>query len=140
MLCYFCYVLFDIRRNEDISREDAHYHIHDIHMYLPTKSKICIIYCPLPHQSLENGLGVSLLCTCAAFSPFAKLNRYFLRMTHHSLMYHTQQRGSISITSAMTFQYQILLFPHHITSHHKQPNPSITNDLPYSSTPINDLS
>ena len=28
-----------------------------------------MIYCPLPHQSLWERLGVSLSCTCAAFSP-----------------------------------------------------------------------
>ena len=35
-----------------------------------------MIYCPLPHQSLWER-GVSLSCTCVAFSPFAKLNRFF---------------------------------------------------------------
>ena len=29
-----------------------------------------MIYCPLPHQSLWERLGVSLSCTCVAFSPF----------------------------------------------------------------------
>ena len=28
-----------------------------------------MIYCPLPHQSLWERLGVSLSCTCVAFSP-----------------------------------------------------------------------
>jgi hypothetical protein len=34
----------------------------------------CMIYCPpTPPELCENGLGVSLLCTCAAFSPFCKI-------------------------------------------------------------------
>ena len=44
---------------------------------------ICYYLLPTPPPNLcENGLGVSLLCTCEAFSPFAKLNRFFTKNVH----------------------------------------------------------
>ena len=63
LFCHLCYSISTIRR--PISREDAH------RMYprYPRVFLYVIIYCPLPHQSLWERLGVSLSCTCAAFSP-----------------------------------------------------------------------
>ena len=71
LLCHLCYRYLPLRR--PISRQDAH------RMYprYPRVFLYVIIYCPLPHQSLWERLGVSLSCTCVAFSPFAKLNRIF---------------------------------------------------------------
>ena len=71
ILCYyivfFCFAIcvtryLPLRRH--ISRENAH------RMYprYPRVFLYVIIYCPLPHQSLWERLGVSLSCTCAAFS------------------------------------------------------------------------
>ena len=55
-----------LHRRRPISREDAH-------LMYPRYPRVfflyVMIYCPLPHQSLWERLGVSLLCTCVAFSP-----------------------------------------------------------------------
>ena len=68
ILFFFCFAIYVIRYQpirRPISREDAH------RMYprYPRVFLYVIIYCPLPHQSLWERLGVSLSCTCAAFSP-----------------------------------------------------------------------
>ena len=69
ILCsFYCFAICVTRYlplRRPISREDAH------RMY-PRYLRVflyVIIYCPLPHQSLWERLGVSLSCTCAAFSP-----------------------------------------------------------------------
>ena len=49
---------------------------------------------PTPPPNLcENGLGVSLSCTCVAFSPFAKLNRFFPKKST------TNRKGTASKSS-----------------------------------------
>ena len=56
-----------------ISREDAH-------LMYPRYLRVFLyvmIYCPLPHQSLWERLGVSLLCTCVAFSPLCLIKTMF---------------------------------------------------------------
>jgi hypothetical protein len=67
ILFFFCFAIYVTRyppTRRPISREDAH------RMYprYPRVFLYVIIYCPLPHQSLWERLGVSLSCTCAAFS------------------------------------------------------------------------
>ena len=76
-IVFFQFLLFCATRylplQRPISREDAHW------MY-PRYIRVFLyvmIYWPLTHQSLWERLGVSLSCTCVAFSPFAKLNRFF---------------------------------------------------------------
>ena len=74
-LCHLCYhivfcvlpfVLSDIPGPRLISREDAH----PMYPRYPRVFSFVMIYCPLPHQSLWERLGVSLSCTCVAFSSF----------------------------------------------------------------------
>ena len=74
-LCHLCYhivfcvlpfVLSDIPGPRLISREDAH----PMYPRYPRVFLFVMIYCPLPHQFLWERLGVSLSCTCVAFSSF----------------------------------------------------------------------
>ena len=71
----FCHLCYSISAElKTISREDAH-------LMYPRYLRVFPFYhdlLPTPPPNLcENGLGVSLSCTCVAFSPFAKLNRLF---------------------------------------------------------------
>ena len=68
LYCFFCFAICVIRYppiRTPISREDAH----RMYPWYPRVFLYVIIYCPLPHQSLWERLGVSLSCTCVAFSP-----------------------------------------------------------------------
>ena len=72
LLCHLCYLISAYPR--PISREDAH------RMYprYPRVFSLCYNILPTPPPNLcERGLGVSLSCTCVAFIPFAKSNRFF---------------------------------------------------------------
>ena len=69
LYCFFtvfaiCVIRYPHRRRP-ISREDAHL----MYPRYPRVFLYVMIYCPLPHRSLWERLGVSLLCTCVAFSP-----------------------------------------------------------------------
>ena len=73
---FFCFAIcvIDICLSEDQQAARTRIGcIHDIHVFF----LYVIIYCPLPHQSLWERLGVSLSCTCVAFSLYAKLNWFF---------------------------------------------------------------
>ena len=64
----------------DIHRDEAHKprgRASDVST-ISTCFSVCYDLLPTPPPNLcENGLGVSLLCTCVAFSFFSKLNRFF---------------------------------------------------------------
>jgi hypothetical protein len=69
MLCYllcfvFCHVCYPISPDQDHKPRGRASDVSTI----STCFLYVMIYCPLPHQSLWERLGVSLLCTCAAFS------------------------------------------------------------------------
>ena len=70
LFCHLCYPIS--AELKTISREDAH-------LMYPRYPRVFLYMfndlLPTPPPNLyENGLGVSLSCTCVAFSPFAKLN------------------------------------------------------------------
>ena len=72
----FCHLCYSISAElKTISREDAH-------LMYPRYLRVFLYMfndlLPTPPPNLcENGLGVSLSCTCAAFSLFPKLNWFF---------------------------------------------------------------
>jgi hypothetical protein len=73
LFCHLCYPIS--AELKTISREDAH-------LMYPRYLRVFLYMfndlLPTPPPNLcENGLGVSLSCTCAAFSLFAKLNWFF---------------------------------------------------------------
>ena len=80
-VCVLPFLLSDIPGPRLISREDAHL------MYPRYLRDFLFVmnYCPLPPRSLWERLVVSLSCTCVAFSPFAKLNRFFPKKNTHAV-------------------------------------------------------
>ena len=74
-ICHLCYhivfsvlpfVLSDICRTEDHKPRGR---APDVSTISTCLFLYVMIYCPLPHQSLWERMGVSLWCTCVAFSP-----------------------------------------------------------------------
>ena len=74
--CVLCFAIFVIRYPRTKTYKPRG-RASDVSTISTCFSFSVMIYCPLPHQSLWERLGVSLSCTCVAFSPFAKLNRFF---------------------------------------------------------------
>ena len=73
LFCHLCYLIS--AELKTISREDAH-------LMYPRYLRVLLymlndLLSTPPPNLCENGLGVSLSCTCAAFSLFAKLDWFF---------------------------------------------------------------
>ena len=80
ILFFFCFAICVIRyptTRRPMSREDAH------RMYprYPRVFLYVIIYCPLPHQSLENGWGYHCRVLVRLLALYAKLNCFLPKKT-----------------------------------------------------------
>ena len=96
-----CYTIYTGMKTT--SREDAH----PMYLRYPRVFLYVMIYCPPPNLC-ENGLGVSLLCTCVAFSPFAKLNQFFRKNIRYVFII-GRFKADMNLTDLMVVQAKVPL-------------------------------